>query len=189
MKITLDLENLQEIIETVSNKNIESAIKECTKEIIKDEYDELFKKTVESSVNRIISNSVDEYIKSTKVRIGNSWDDEEIKEYSIEEYVKKKINDFFQDGKLYIEIKDRYGSTIKTPVTLEGYVKHCLEIDKVIKPYIDKITKGLKEEVNEKVKSTFDESLRNTLAENVFSIITAGDTYRTIVNNMKLLGE
>lgn len=189
MKVIIDAENLQGTIEKILNENIENCIKECIKDVLNKSYKELFKTSVETTVNNCITAYINDYIKQTKVTVGNSWDGNGVKEYSVEEYMKKKVNELFDSGKLFIETNDGYGGKKTTTVSLEDYVKNSIGVERTIKPYMEKVTRDLKNEVNMKVKSTFDDSLRNALAENVFSIVTAGDTYRNIVNNMKLLGE
>lgn len=58
-----------------------------------------------------------------------------------------------------------------------------------MKPYIDKMAKCIKEDVSRKVKSLFDDAMRTTLAENVFEIVSASDTYRSVSNSLKMLGD
>lgn len=189
MKVTIEMENLQNIIESAAEKNTEQAIKEAIKEIACNKVDEILEDKIEDIVNDSIVGYVDDYLKNTKIQVGNSWSGDGIKEYTVEEYLKKRVTEIFENQKFKTEYKDRWGDKRTKEISFKEYIEEKITVEHVVKPYIDKMAKQVKDDVNKKVKSVFDEAMRTTLAENVFSIVSASDTYRTISNNLKLLGE
>lgn len=189
MKVTIEMENLQSIIEESAKINTERAIEDAIREVAHTEVNAVLNGKIEEIVNNSIAGYVDDYLKNTKIHIGGGWDKKDVEEYTAEEYLRKKVSETFEAQAFVTKKKDRWGDWEETKVTFKQYIDDKLDAEAFVKPYIDKMAKEIKDDVNRKVKSVFDEAMRNTLAENVFSVISASDTYRTISNNLKLLGE
>lgn len=190
MKVTIEMENLQSIIEESAKINTERAIEDAIREVAHTKVDAVLKGKIEEIVNSSIVGYVNDYLKNAKVHVGNSFNGEGVKEYSVEEYIRKIVSDTFSSQRLTVKRTDRYsGRYYDSEVSFQEYIDEAFSPESIVKPYIDKMARQVKEDVNRKVKSVFDEAMRNTLAENVFAIVSASDTYRTISNNLNLLGE
>lgn len=189
MKVTIEMENLNDIIEEAAKINTERAVQDAIRDVAHTKVDEVLQGKLEEIVNNSIYGYVDDYLKTTKIKIGGGWEIKEVEEYTAEEYIRKKVSEIFETQVFVTKTKDRWGDWRETKVTFQQYLDDKLDAEAVVKPYIDKIAKQIKDDVNLKVKSVFDEAMRNALAENVFQIVSSSDTYRTISQNMKLLGE
>lgn len=190
MKVTIEMENLQSIIEESAKINTERAIEDAIREVAHTKVDAVLKGKIEEIVNSSIVGYVNDYLKNAKVHVGNSFNGEGVKEYSVEEYIRKIVSDTFSSQRLTVKRTDRYsGRYYDSEVSFQEYIDEAFSPESIVKPYIDKMARQIKDEVNRKVKTVFDDAMRSALAENVFTIIASSDTYRTITQNMKLLGE
>ena len=112
----------------------------------------------------------------------------EIAVRTVKEYLKKQIKDVFESQSFTVKQKDRWGSMKEEKVSFQEYLQNYLNIEAEVKPYMDKMAKCIRDDVNKKVKTLFDDAMRSTLAENVFAIVSASDTYRSVSNSLKMLG-
>lgn len=78
MKVTIDLENLEQLVQTTTEKNIETIIKKQVTETVRKTIDELAKEVIADTVTENFQRFVDEYIKTTTIIVGGNsyWDDE-----------------------------------------------------------------------------------------------------------------
>lgn len=189
MKVTIDMENLQSVIEESAKINTERAVEDAIRDVAHEKVDAVLRGKIEEIVNNSIAGYVDDYLKTAKIKIGGGWENKEVEEYTAEEYLRKKVAEIFEAQAFVTKTKNRWGDWTEEKVTFKEYLDDKLDAEAVVKPYIDKTAKQIKDEVNRKVKSVFDEAMRKTLADNVFSIVSASDTYKTISNSLKLLGE
>lgn len=189
MKVTIEMENLQTIIEESAKINTQKAVDEAIHDVARENVDKVLRGKIEEIVNKAIAGYVDDYLKTTKIHIGGGWDSKDVEEYTAEEYLKKQIKEIIENGVFVTKEKDRWGDYTEKKKTFKEYIDEQINPESVVKPYIDKMAKQIKDDVNRKVKSAFDEAMRNTLADNVFAIVSSSDTYRTVTNNLKLLGE
>lgn len=189
MKITIDMENLENRLEGTLNQNIETTIKEAFTEVVSEKVETVLEGETTVSVSEIIEEYVRDYIETAKVQVGNSFRGEEVKEYTVEEYLRKQIADIFENEVFVMKKKDRWGDPMNKRISFKEYLDEYCNPEKIVTPYIEKMAAKIKDDVNCRVKSVFDETMRTTLAENVFAILSASDTYRNITNNLKLLGE
>lgn len=189
MKVIIDMENLENIVESALNKNVEQAVKEAAKEEVRNKVNEVLKEKIEEIVNSSIESYINEYIKTAKVQVGDSWKEEEIKEYTVEQYLKLKITDIFENKSFEIKKKDSWGGYTKQKISFQEYLDEKLIVDSDVKRRIDEMAKNIKSDVSTKIRSLFNDSMRNILAENMFEIIAASDNYKKISNSLKLLGE
>lgn len=74
-------------------------------------------------------------------------------------------------------------------MSFKEYLDEKISAESLIRPHIERLAKEVRDDVNSKIKEVFNDAMRKTLAENVFQIVSASDTYRTISSNLKLLGE
>lgn len=189
MKVTIEMENLQKIIEESAKINTEKAIDEAIHDVAHTKVDQALRGKIDEIVNSRIEQYVDNYFKNTKIHIGGGWDNKDVEEYTAEEYIKKQVKEIIESQVLVTKKKDRWGEWKKEKKTFKEYIDEQLSTESIVKPYIDKMAKQIKDEVNSKIKSTFNDAMRTTLADNVFTIVASSETYRTITQNMRLLGE
>ena len=85
MKVTLDLEDLGQIIERTVSDNLETVINKQVEECVKEQIDALAKNVISEKVSENFQRFVDEYIATTKIKVGGNsyWDDEEAKEFTV----------------------------------------------------------------------------------------------------------
>lgn len=189
MEVIINMDNLQDIIEGAAKKNIETAITESIYRVAREKVDEIIKDSIEEKVNTEISNYIDYYLNNTKIVVGNTWIDKDVKEYSVEEYIKLQVASILENNVLVAKTKDRWGNYQENKVSFKEYIDSKLDTESIVKPYIDKLAKQVRNDVNSIIKNTFDEAMRVTLADNVFALVSASDTYKSISNSLKLLGE
>lgn len=95
MKVTIDLENLESLVQNTMETNIENIVKEQIEGTVKKVADNLAKKTIEEKVSENFQRFVDEYIANTKIKVGGDYwgDTEEKRIYSravYQEGIKRK---------------------------------------------------------------------------------------------------
>ena len=94
MKVTIDLENLENLVQKTIENNIESVVKTQIESSVKNIIDNLAKKVIDEKVSNNFQRFVDEYIATTKILVGGGyWDNEEPKEYTVEQYIKKGLKE------------------------------------------------------------------------------------------------
>lgn len=188
MKVTIDMENLQSIIEESAKINTKNAVEQAIMDVAREKVDSVLRGRIEEIVNEAIVGYVNDYLKNTKIHIGGGWGKKDVEEYTAEEYLKKQVKDVFESQSFTVKKENRWGSTGEEKVSFQEYMQKHLDIEAEVKPYMDKMAKSIRNDVNQKVKALFDDSMRSTLAENVFAIVSASDTYRSVSNSLKMLG-
>lgn len=191
MKVVVEMENLSQIVEDSLKNNVQEAVDHALKDIVREKVDDVLKDSLSDSINSQIDAYVREYLESATVTIGNSFEDDDVRTVSVQQYLKEKIKDIFDKQIIRLQPKNRWGERTghAAPVSFKDYVDEMVNVDSVVKAEIDKMAASVKREVNTKIKNTFDNAMRSALADNVFSIISSTDTYMTISKNMQLLGE
>lgn len=193
MKVTIDLENLEQLVQTTTEKNIETIIKKQVAETIRKTIDELAKEVIADTVTENFQRFVDEYIKTTTIKVGGNsyWDDEEQKEYTVEQYIKYELKKRLESKKLRVKKKGRISSYSDDfeEVTFEEYIKRSFNPEELIKLDLDKFMDEIRKDINKTMKETFDNSTKNMLSSAVLSVLTANDTYRQIENNIKCIAD
>ena len=193
MKVTIDLENLEQLVQTTTEKNIESIIKKQVAETVRKTIDELAKKEIADTVSENFQRFVDEYIKTTTIKVGGNsyWDDEDQKEYTVEQYIKQELKKRLESKKLRAKKKGHTSSYNDDyeEVTFEDYIKRSFNPEELIKSDLDKFMDGIRKDINKTMKETFDNSTKNMLSSAVLNILSANDTYRQIENNIKCISD
>lgn len=94
MKVTIDMENLETLVQTTKEKNIENIVKEQIEGTVRKVADDLSKKVIADEVSENFQRFVDEYIANTKIKVGGDyWGDTKEKEYTVEQYIKKELKE------------------------------------------------------------------------------------------------
>lgn len=188
MKITIDLENLEQMVQDALENNAESAIKIAVKEAISEQVGKILSSETEKTANQVIEEYIREYLQNAKITVGGGWDEEGVKEYTVEQYLKKQINDIFESKSFTAERTDRWGEKKRTKVSFQDFVTSYLKVDELLEPKIKNMVEEVKKDVNRRAKEILDTSMKNALADNVFAIVSASETYRKISDGVRLLG-
>lgn len=73
MKVTIDMENLETLVQTTMEKNIENIVKEQIEGTVRKVADDLSKKVIADEVSENFQRFVDEYIANTKIKVGGDY--------------------------------------------------------------------------------------------------------------------
>ena len=192
MKLTLELDNLENIVQTTLEKNLENVVKEQIADIVKKTADNLIKDTINTQVSENFQHFIDEYITTKKIKVGGSyWDNEPEQEYTVEQYIKQQLKEKLDSKKLKTKQKDSYGRYTNNyeEVSFETYISRQFDPDEMIKKELDAFMDDIRKQVNTTMKETFDNSTKSMLSNAVLSILSANDTYRQIENNIKCIAD
>lgn len=188
MKVTIDLENLENLVQNSIEENIETVVKKQVDNAVRKMTEDIAKKTVEDKVSENFQRFVDEYIANTKIRVGGGyWDDSDAREYTVEEYIKKQLKEKLESNSLRVKAA-KYNSEYKN-VTFEEYIKSQFNFNEEIKSAVDEFTDGIRKQVNDAMKDAFDNSTKNMLSATVLNILNANETYRKLENNIKCIAD
>lgn len=188
MKVTIDLENLEYLVQNSIEENIETVVKKQVDNAVRKMTEDIAKKTVEDKVSENFQRFVDEYIANTKIRVGGGyWDDSDAREYTVEEYIKKQLKEKLESNSLRVKAA-KYNSEYKN-VTFEEYIKSQFNFNEEIKSAVDEFTDGIRKQVNDAMKDAFDNSTKNMLSATVLNILNANETYRKLENNIKCIAD
>lgn len=193
MKVTIDLENLESIVKGTIETNIETVVKEQVEAVIKKTIDKMAKDTIYDAVSSNFERFVNEYITTTTIKVGGNsyWDDEESKEYTVEQYIKRELKARLESKTLRAKkkgSKSSYDSDFEN-VSFEEYINRQFDFEDMIKKDLDKFMDDIRKNVNKTMKDTFDNSTKSMLSNAVLSILSANDTYRQIENNIKCIAD
>ena len=188
MKVTIDLENLEHLVQNSIEENIETIVKKQVDNVVRKMAEEVAKGAIEDKVSENFQRFVDEYIANTKIRIGGGyWDDSDAREYTVEEYIKKQLKEKLESNSLRVKAA-KYNSEYKN-VTFEEYIKSQFNFNEEIKSAVDEFTDGIRKQVNDAMKDAFDNSTKNMLSATVLNILNANETYRKLENNIKCIAD
>lgn len=192
MKVTFELDNLENIVQTTLEKNLENVVKEQVADIVKKTADNLIKDTINTQVSKNFQHFVDEYITTKKIKVGGSyWDNEPEQEYTVEQYIKQQLKEKLDSKKLKLKQMDSYGRYTNNyeEVSFETYISRQFDPNEMIKKELDVFMDDIRKQVNTTMKEIFDNSTKSMLSNAVLSILSANDTYRQIENNIKCIAD
>lgn len=109
MKITFEMDNLQDLIEKSVSENIEEAVKSQVEDTIKEQVAKLGGDIISEVVTKNFNEFVNDYITNTKITVRKEdfWGDADVNEYTVEEYIKKCLKERLDNEKF--KTKDKYG--------------------------------------------------------------------------------
>lgn len=185
MKITFEMDNLQDLIEKSVSKNIEEAVKSQVEDTIKEQVTKLGGDIISEVVTRNFNEFVNDYITNTKITVRKEdfWGDSDINEYTVEEYIKKCLKERLDNEKFRTMGKyDRYEE-----VTFDEYIKnnYVIYMEKEIKKKMDSYFEDIRNQINHTMKETFDNTTKDMLSSTVLNILTQNNTYKQLENNIK----
>ena len=189
MKVTIEMDNLQSIIEATARKNteevLEEFVKERTKEVLEREYGKLIEEQVTEKMKEYIST----YIECYQLAVGGGLSSDDVEYMTPRQYINKIISDTFRDRKLTTYIERSYGGTVEKEVTFEEFIKEHLNPTSEIQRHMTSLAKSVKQDVSTLLKTEYDKSLQNALSGVIMDVIMQNDAFKNINNNIKSLGE
>lgn len=193
MKVSIDLENLESLVKGTIETNIETVVKEQVEAVIKKTIENLAKDTINDAVSANFERFVNEYITTTMIKVGGNsyWNDEESKEYTVEQYIKRELKARLESNTLRVKKKGKtssYSDDFEN-VAFEEYINRQYNFDDMIRKDLDKFMDDIRKNVNKTMKDTFDNSTKSMLSNAVLSVLSANDTYRQIENNIKCIAD
>lgn len=185
MKITFEMDNLQDLIEKSVAGNIEEAVKSQVEDTIKEQVIILGGDIISEVVTKNFNEFVNDYITNTKITVRKEdfWGSADVDEYTVEEYIKKCLKERLDNEKFKIRnMYDRYEE-----VTFYDYIKNHYERDmeKEIKKKMDSYFIDIRDQINQTMKETFDNTTKDMLSSTVLNILTQNNTYRQLENSIK----
>jgi hypothetical protein len=186
MEVKISLDNLEDNVRNAIEENIETVIKEQVDKTIKETVESLGKDIIKDAVSKNFQQFVDDYIKTTVIKNGSNdyWGDDEVKEYTVEQYVESQLKDRLESKTL--TVKHGYETE---EVSFEDYIKKTFKVNTLIKDEIREYMDDVRKNINETMKETFNESTKNMLSSAVLNILNSTDTYRKIENQIKCIAD
>ncbi len=126
MKITMEMDNLQTVVETALKENIENVVREEVDKLIVQGIQDS-KETIQNIINDKMARFVEDYLTTATISIGGGWR-EDPKTYTIEEYIKSEIADRMESGKFLF--KDRYNKD--TYKSFDEFCKERFNVDAAV---------------------------------------------------------
>lgn len=198
LEIKFDMKSFSKgIVEQVRHEVVHS-LNETVMEAIKSEIiTDNVRQTVMLAAHEIVKEMIDDYVAHEKITIGGNsfWDDEPLKEYSMQEYAKKCIADSIKSGEFHVVTgyeKNSYGDMYRAKTEkfkFSDYIRSELAIGNDMKEYMDDQIREIRDSVNKNVKELFDESTKKMLSESVLNILMANDTYRKIESGIACIAD
>lgn len=189
MKLTLDLENLESIVKATLEENSKSAIDDAIHSVVREKVDRALEENCDTAISHIIEGYIKEYLSTAKIQVGNSWNGDGVKEFTVEEYLKDQVATIFKDQSFNIETKNSWGSKETKKVSFQDFITEKFDVETYLKRDLEKLASDVKRDVDYKIRTLFDESMKRTLADNIFTIVSASETYQKVKSSMNLLGE
>lgn len=184
MEIMMKLDNLEKNLEGILKDNLNDTIKDTVINLIQKETEEQVKDYIKEEVNLHIKNYVEEYIKTAKVKTGGGfYSNEEEKEYTVEQFLKKEIAECMEKKSFTIYKEDRYGKR-EEQVSFEEFIKKEFNIDDKIRGQLKKFMIEVKNDVNNRLKNQFNEVTKQTLSDTMLTLLLQNETFTKIQQNL-----
>lgn len=198
LEIKFDMKSFSKgIVDEVRSEVVKNLKDEILREIKKEVITDDVKETIKLSAHEIVKDMIDDYVAHEKITVrGNSfWDDEPLKEYSMQEYAKKCIADSIKSGEFHVVTgyeKNSYGDMYRAKTEkfkFSDYIRSELAIGNDMKEYMDDQIREIRDSVNKNVKELFDNSTKQMLSESVLNILMANDTYKKIESGIACIAD
>ncbi len=189
MKVTIEMDNLQAMIEAAAKQNtqevIEDWVRQTTTSILDRDYKDIINEVVTSKMKEYITTYIDCY----QISVGGGFDGTPVQYYTPREYINKIISDTFRDKKLTTYVERSYGGRDKKEVTFEELIKDHLNPTFEIQRHMEALGKSVKSEVSSLLKKEYDKSLQNALSGVIMDVIMENEAFKNVNDNIKRLGE
>lgn len=189
MKVNIDMENLSNAVEIAITENANNVIKDVIEKKISTYIDKNYKKIIEITINEKMEEYLKNYLETTTITVGEGLLNQNIKTYTIQEYINKQISDIMNNKKFETEIKDRWGEKSFQEVSFDEFIKQSFDVSKEVKHQLENYMKSVKDDINRNIKNVTDQVMKDMLSNAIFDILMQSDTYSKISSGLKLLGD
>lgn len=190
MKIDINFENLDKIIEDVIKHNTGEIIEDWVRQTVQSTLERDYKDIIENKVHEEIKTAIDSYINNYKISLGNPLAGEDIQYFTPHEYINYTIANVFDKKVLTEEVTDSWsGRKEKKETSFEDFLKSKFDFTKTIKMYMDDFAKDLRLQINSLLKESYNKATRDAISDVVLDTIMENDKFKSISNNLKRLGE
>jgi hypothetical protein len=179
MKVTAEMENLEQLVETAISENLNNLIEQEVRNIITDKVRTNAKEIIENIVNEKLTTYVEDYIKTATVSVGGGWHSDPVV-YTVEEYIKHQISEIMESGKLHT--KSSYGNTT---VTFEEFIKQQFDATSYVKKALEYFMKQVKDDINKNVDDMFNQTTKAALSSVVMNLLSNNATFIDMQDNIK----
>ncbi len=180
MQVTIEMDNLQKIIEATTNTIITETLNETISSIVKSYIKDNYKDIIEEAVNKAIEESIHDYIENTEIYVGNGSFGEEPIITTPRKYINTKINEIFEKEKVTVKKSCSYGSSLTEEISFKEYLDREYDINKTIQQYMDSFGRAFKNELNSYLKKNYDANLRNILCDQIVDLLMQDGKFKSI---------
>lgn len=189
MKVNIDMENLSNAVKIAITENANNVIKDVIEKKISTYIDENYKKIIEITINEKMEGYLKNYLETTTITVGEGLLNQNIKTYTIQEYISKQIFDIMNNKKFKTEIKDRWGEKSFQEVSFDEFIKQSFDVSKEVRHQLENYMKSVRDDINHNIKNITDQVMKDMLSNTIFDILMQSDTYSKISSGLKLLGD
>ena len=179
MKIIMEMDNLQTVVETALNENIENVVREEIDKLIAQSIQES-KETIQNIINDKMARFVEDYLTTATISVGGGWR-EEPKTYTIEEYIKSEIADRMESGKFLF--KDRYSKD--TYKSFDEFCKERFNVDTAVQKELTAFMEKVKSDINSNVSEMFNQATQTALSSSIINLLMQNDTFINMQDSVK----
>lgn len=188
MKLTLDLENLENLLQGTLEENMEEAIEREVNTAAHEYIENTIKEKIELIVSDKIETVINDWFENKEITIGGGFGEKgKAETYKVMDYVEKVISERLEKGIIERKVERRYGEPQIERVSFADYVDEKLRIETNVKSKFDKELVKIKDDINNKITGIFDKSTKDMLSDAVLNILVQNDTYKKIQENVSTL--
>lgn len=188
MKVNIDMENLSNAVDIAIAENANNVIKDVIEKKISTYIDKNYKKIIEITINEKMEEYLKNYLETTTITVGEGLLNQNIKTYTIQEYINKQISDIMNNKKFETEIKNRWGEKSFQEVSFDEFIKQSFDVSKEVRHQLENYMKSVKDDINRNIKNVTDQVMKDMLSNTIFEILMQSDTYSKISNGLKIRG-
>lgn len=189
MKITIEMENLNKIVEEAIKQNTEATIQDYVAQKTAAILEASYKKAIEEQVETAIKQSINTYLDTFEIKIGNPFDGQAEQTFTPTAYINHKIAELFEKEIFTEQVKQPWSnSTTSRTISFVDYINKRFDIDNAIKTHMDKFAKSLRDEVRVHLEQAYNKATRDALSDVVVDTIMENEKFKSINNNIKRLG-
>lgn len=189
MKVNIDMENLSSAVEIAITENVNNVIKDVIEEKISTYIDKNYKEIIEITINKKMEEYLKKYLETTTITVGEGLLNQNIKTYTIQEYISKQIFDIMNNKKFKTEIQDRWGEKSFQEVSFDEFIKQSFDVSKEVEHQLKNYMRSVRDDINHNIKNITDQVMKDMLSNTIFDILMQSDTYSKISSGLKLLGD
>lgn len=179
MELTLKMDNLEQLIKTSLEENLNNVIKEEIRVVVSRLVQDS-KTSIAEYINTKVLGIADEYISNATISIGGGWK-EEPKTYTIEEYIKAEIADRIESGKFLV--KSAYSND--TYKSFSDFVTERFDVDVKIQKELTSFMDKVKKDINRNIEEMFNQTTQAALSSSIINLLMQNDTFINMQDSIK----